>query len=156
MIQVGLGWMPFASFRSSLRSAWRQRVAPNLNQKVENATLKNYSVSTVIGKRLRFQSLAFPLPAPRINILSFKELSLKSQCPSEDTLKWAAPNVAWFNLACKVSTSVRSKDSRRAYLSVTLLARLARGPNCCNFQFCDPWFTFYRRRQFVLPSVRLH
>jgi len=27
----------------SLRSAWRRRVAPNLNQKVENATLKNYS-----------------------------------------------------------------------------------------------------------------
>jgi len=28
----------------SLRSAWRRRVAPTLNQKVENATLKNYSV----------------------------------------------------------------------------------------------------------------
>jgi len=27
----------------SLRSARRRRVAPNLNQKVENATLKNYS-----------------------------------------------------------------------------------------------------------------
>jgi len=27
----------------SLRSAWRRRVAPNLNKKVENATLKNYS-----------------------------------------------------------------------------------------------------------------
>jgi len=27
----------------SLSSAWRRRVAPNLNQKVENATLKNYS-----------------------------------------------------------------------------------------------------------------
>ena len=40
MIQVGLGWMPFASFR--YLSA--RRVAPNLNQKVENATLKNYSV----------------------------------------------------------------------------------------------------------------
>jgi len=30
----------------SLRSIWRRRVAPNLNQKVENATLKNYSVQT--------------------------------------------------------------------------------------------------------------
>ena len=27
-----------------LRSAWRRRVAPNLNQKVENSTAKNYSV----------------------------------------------------------------------------------------------------------------
>jgi len=39
MIWVGQGWMPFASFR--YLSA---RVAPYLNQKVENATLKNYSV----------------------------------------------------------------------------------------------------------------
>jgi len=35
--------MPFASFRYLSSSAWRRRVAPNLNQKVENATLKNYS-----------------------------------------------------------------------------------------------------------------
>ena len=41
--------MPFASFRY-LRSAWRRRVAPNLNQKVENATLKNYRAGIAAGK----------------------------------------------------------------------------------------------------------
>jgi len=30
----------------SLRSAWRRSVAPNLNQKVESDTLKNYSVTS--------------------------------------------------------------------------------------------------------------
>jgi len=38
--------MPFASFRYlSARLDDGGRVAPNLNRKVENATLKNYSVS---------------------------------------------------------------------------------------------------------------
>ena len=42
-----IGWARLDAFYLvplSLRSAWRRRVAPNLNQKVENATLKNYSV----------------------------------------------------------------------------------------------------------------
>ena len=41
-----IGWARLDAFclvPLYLRSAWRRRVAPNLNQKVENATLKNYS-----------------------------------------------------------------------------------------------------------------
>jgi len=39
-----IGWARLDAFclvPLSLRLAWRRRVAPNLNQKVENATLKN-------------------------------------------------------------------------------------------------------------------
>ena len=42
-----IGWARLDAFclvPLSLRSAWRGRVAPTLNQKVENATSKNYSV----------------------------------------------------------------------------------------------------------------
>jgi len=45
-----IGWARLDAFclaPLSLRSAWRRRVAPNLNQKVENATLRNYSEATV-------------------------------------------------------------------------------------------------------------
>ena len=41
-----MGWARLDAFclvPLSLRSAWRRRVLPNLNQKVDNATLKNYS-----------------------------------------------------------------------------------------------------------------
>jgi len=56
-----IGWARFDAFclvPLPLRSAWRRRVAPNLNQKVQNATLKNYSVgsfSTIGQKKLRIR-----------------------------------------------------------------------------------------------------
>jgi len=46
MLAYDIGWARLDAFclvPLSLRSAWRRRVAPNLNQKAENATLKNYS-----------------------------------------------------------------------------------------------------------------
>jgi len=47
-------WARFDAFclvPLSLRSAWRRRVAPNLNQKVEKATFKNYSAALVCSMK---------------------------------------------------------------------------------------------------------
>jgi len=64
-LAYGIGWARLDAFclvPLSLRSIWRRRVAPNLNQKVENATLKNYSELTrmcVVAYLRRLESFAF-------------------------------------------------------------------------------------------------
>jgi len=52
-LAYAIGWARLDAFclvPLSFRSIWRWRAAPNLNQKVENATLKNYSVPLALSR----------------------------------------------------------------------------------------------------------